>query len=197
MGGIKVPKEALYSAQIQRAVENFPISGMKESFALINAYFLLKKAGAITNNKLGILDSERANTIAQSADEIIGGKHHEHFVIDIFQAGAGTSFNMNTNEVLANLSVEKLGRQREDKYVHPNDHVNMGQSTNDTFPTAMRIAARTGLRKLYPVIDELIASFRKKGKEFDSIIKSGRTHLQDAAPIRLGQEFAAYAATAL
>ncbi|KPK89834.1 aspartate ammonia-lyase [bacterium SM23_31] len=193
MGEVRIPKDALYGAQTRRAVENFPISGIKVSPPFINAYVLLKKAAAIANNKLGILDPERSSAINEAADEILGGKYHEHFVVDVFQAGAGTSFNMNVNEVLANLAVERLGRRRGDRYVHPNDHVNMGQSTNDTFPTAMRIAARLELRKLYPVLNELIASFRKKGREFDSIIKSGRTHLQDAVPVRLGQEFTAYA----
>jgi aspartate ammonia-lyase len=195
MGEIKVPREALYGAQVQRAVENFPISGIKESPTLIKAFVLLKKAAAITNKSLGLLDSEKADAIAGAADEILNGKYHEHFVVDVFQAGAGTSFNMNTNEVLANLACERLGKKRGDHYIHPNDHVNMGQSTNDTFPTSMRIAARMDLQKLYPVLDDLSASLAKKGNEFDGILKSGRTHLQDAVPVRLGQEFNAYAAT--
>ena len=195
MGEIKVPGEALYGAQVQRAVENFPISGIKESPTLIRALTVLKKAAAITNKSLGLLDNEKADAIAGAADEILNGNHHEHFVVDVFQAGAGTSFNMNTNEVLANLACERLGKKRGDRYVHPNDHVNMGQSTNDTFPTSMRIAARMDLQELYPVLDGLSASLAKKGKEFDGILKSGRTHLQDAVPVRLGQEFNAYAAT--
>ena len=192
MGEVHVPSDALYAAQTQRAVENFPISGIKESSTLINAYVLLKKAAAITNKSLGFLEEDKSEAIVKAADEILSGKHHDHFVVDVFQAGAGTSFNMNTNEVLANLALLKLGREKGDGYVHANDHVNMGQSTNDTFPTSMRIAARTDLQKLYPVLDKLTDSFRKKGKEFDHILKSGRTHLQDAVPIRLGQEFMAY-----
>ncbi|MFC1728997.1 aspartate ammonia-lyase [candidate division KSB1 bacterium] len=194
MGEIQVPEDACYGAQTQRAVENFPISGIKESPAFITAYVLLKKAAAITNNKLGQLDDIKCRAIVGAADEILAGNYFEQFVVDVFQAGAGTSFNMNTNEVIANLAVEKLGRARGDRYVHPNDHVNMAQSTNDSFPTAMRIAARMELDKLLPVLDDLAGAFRKKGREFDGIIKSGRTHLQDAVPVRLGQEFSAYAA---
>lgn len=192
MGEMQVPSDALYGAQTQRAVENFPISGIKESPVFIKAYVLLKKAAAIANKTLGELDADKADAIVQAADEILSGKHHDHFVVDVFQAGAGTSFNMNTNEVIANLALSKLGREPGDKYIHPNDHVNMGQSTNDTFPTAMRMAVRDSLQSLYPVLDRLTKSFRAKGKEFDSILKSGRTHLQDAVPVRLGQEFTAY-----
>ena len=195
MGEVKVPENALYGAQVQRAVENFPISGIKESTTLIKAFVLLKKSAALTNKSLGLLDADKADAIVAAADDILGGKYHDHFVVDVFQAGAGTSFNMNSNEVLANLACEKLGKERGDHYVHPNDHVNMGQSTNDTFPTSMRIAARMDLQELYPVLDDLSESFAKKGKEFDSILKSGRTHLQDAVPVRLGQEFTAYSIT--
>jgi len=195
MGEMRLPADAYYGAQTQRAVENFPISGITEPPAFIHAYVLLKKAAALANRELGLLDGERCRAIAGAADEILGGKYAEQFVVDVFQAGAGTSFNMNVNEVLANLAAEKLGRKRGDRYVHPNDHVNMGQSTNDTFPAAMRIAARHELLKLLPVMDDLAQSLKKKGREFDAVIKSGRTHLQDAVPVRLGQEFTAYGLT--
>lgn len=193
MGEMKVPADALYGAQTQRAVDNFPISGMKESPAFIRAYVLLKKAAATANNRLGLLDDDRFKGISAAADEILAGNYHDHFVVDVFQAGAGTSFNMNVNEVLASLASKKLQKDSSENIVHPNDHVNMAQSTNDTFPTAMRIAARVELQKLFPVIDLLAESFREKAAEFDGIVKSGRTHLQDAVPVRLGQEFAAYA----
>jgi len=194
MGEMRVPRDAYYAAQTQRAVENFPISGMRESPAFIRAFVILKKAASVANNRLGLLDDERCRAIVEAADEVLAGGYPDQFVVDVFQAGAGTSFNMNVNEVLAGLADEKLGKRRGEKYVHPNDHVNMAQSTNDAFPTAMRIAARSELAKLLPVVDELAASFRTKGREFDDIVKSGRTHLQDAVPVRLGQEFTAYAA---
>ncbi len=194
LGEIEVPADALYGAQTQRAVNNFPISGIKESRAFIRAYVLLKKVAAAANNRLGFLDNERFQGITSAADDVLSGGHSDQFVVDVFQAGAGTSFNMNVNEVLANLATKKLGKDISEKYVHANDHVNMAQSTNDTFPTAMRIAVRSELDKLLPVISGLSGSFRNKGMEFDNIIKSGRTHLQDAVPIRLGQEFTAYAA---
>ncbi len=195
MGEIRVPSDALYGAQTQRARENFPVSGIRESEALIKAYILLKRAAAMTNAKLGTLDKKISAAIKEAADEILTGKYIDQFVVDVFQAGAGTSFNMNCNEVLANLAAVKLGKKKTEHYVHPNDHVNMGQSTNDTFPAAMRISASIELDKLIPVLKELENSFRNKGKEFDGILKSGRTHLQDAVPVRLGQEFKAYAGT--
>ncbi|HEX5157334.1 MAG TPA: aspartate ammonia-lyase [Ktedonobacterales bacterium] len=196
LGDKAVPASALYGVQTQRAVENYPISGMHAHPAMIRATVLVKKATALSNRDTGRLDAHIANAIIQAADEILDGHWHEHFVVDVYQAGAGTSHNMNANEVLANRAIEILGGQRGDyKLVHPNDHVNMAQSTNDTFPTAMRVATMLMVRETLPVLEELAAAFEAKGREFDGIVKSGRTHLQDATPIRLGQEFAAYGLT--
>ncbi|WIG59540.1 MAG: Fumarate hydratase class II [Ktedonobacterales bacterium] len=193
LGDVAVPASALYGAQTQRAVNNFPISGMRAHPAMIQATVLVKKAAALANMETGRLDERIARAIAQAADEILAGQWHEHFVVDVYQAGAGTSHNMNANEVLANRAIELLGGQRGDSaMVHANDHVNMAQSTNDTFPTAMRVAALLMIRETLPAMERLAEAFEEKGREFDGIVKSGRTHLQDATPIRLGQEFAAY-----
>jgi aspartate ammonia-lyase len=196
LGDKAVPASALYGVQTQRAVENFPISGMHAHPALIRATVLIKKAAALANMDTGRLDSRVGNAIVQAADEILAGQWHDHFVVDVYQAGAGTSHNMNANEVLANRAAEILGGKRGDtKLVSPNDHVNMAQSTNDTFPTAMRIATLFMIRETLPAMEQLASAFEAKGKEFDHIVKSGRTHLQDATPIRLGQEFTAYGLT--
>jgi len=196
LGDVAVPASALYGVQTQRAVENFPISGMHAHPAMIRATVLVKKAAALANMETGRLDERITRAISQAADEILAGQWHEHFVVDVYQAGAGTSHNMNANEVLANRAIEILGGQRGDyKIVHPNDHVNMAQSTNDTFPTAMRVATLLMIRETLPAMGRLAAAFLAKGREFDHIVKSGRTHLQDATPIRLGQEFAAYGLT--
>ena len=195
MGTLRVPSDRLYGAQTQRAIENFPISGMYAHPAMIRATVLVKKAAALANMSTGRLDARKGKAIVAAADEILAGQWHDHFRVDVYQAGAGTSHNMNTNEVLANRAIDLLGGLRGDReLVDPNDDVNMAQSTNDVFPTAMRIATLTELTQtLLPALTSLQAAFADKGQEFDHIIKSGRTHLQDAVPIRLGQEFAAYA----
>jgi aspartate ammonia-lyase len=196
LGDVPVPAEALYGAQTARAIRNFPITGLLPHPTFVRATVLVKRAAAETNRDLEQLDPERANAIIAAADRVLAGEFTEQWRVDPIQAGAGTSHNMNTNEVLANIANETLGGKRgEYKPVHPNDHVNMAQSTNDVVPTAMRIASLLELRELYPSLDRLQKAFAQKGKEFDHIIKSGRTHLQDAVPIRLGQEFTAYART--
>lgn len=193
LGEKQVPANAYYGIQTQRALENFPITGLKPFPVLVEATVLIKKAAAETNRDLGRLKPEIAEKIIAAADEVLSGKLRDQFVVDPIQAGAGTSHNMNTNEVLANRAAEMLGEPLgEYRTVHPNDHVNMAQSTNDVFPTAMRLAICLQLRRLYPVLDAMMESLRAKAKEFDDIVKSGRTHLQDAVPIRLGQEFEAY-----
>ncbi len=196
LGDVQVPSAALYGAQTARAIRNFPITGLLPHPALVRATVLVKRAAAEVNRELGELDAERANAIIAAADRVLAGEYLDQWRVDPIQAGAGTSHNMNTNEVLANLANESLGGKRgEYKPVHPNDHVNMAQSTNDVFPTAMRIATLTELKGLYPALDCVQQAFAAKGKEFDRIIKSGRTHMQDAVPIRLGQEFTAYSIT--
>ncbi len=193
LGDRQIPKDAYYGVQTSRALENFPISGLKPKSAYVEATVHIKRAAAVVNKSLGLLDGKIADAIAQAADEVLGGKLREWFVVDVYQAGAGTSHNMNTNEVLANRAIEILGGQKGDyKLVSPNDHVNMAQSTNDVCPTAIRIAALIEVGTLMPVLKKLEESFLRKGKEFDGIVKSGRTHLMDATPVRLGQEFTAY-----
>ncbi|TCK74284.1 aspartate ammonia-lyase [Acidipila rosea] len=193
LGFVEVPAKAYYGAQTARAVENYPISGMRAHPQLIRAFGMVKRAAAEANKELGLIEDNRADAIIQAAQEVIDGKWNSEFVVDVFQAGAGVSFHMNTNEVLANRANEILGGALgEYAQVHPNDHVNYGQSTNDVFPTGMRVATLLNLETLYPVLDALAATFAAKAKEFDGIMKSGRTHMQDAVPIRLGQEFAAY-----
>ncbi|MGQ9632243.1 MAG: aspartate ammonia-lyase [bacterium] len=196
LGFKEVPADAYYGVQTFRAVENFPISGLRAHPALVWAYAAIKLAAARANMETGLLDPTVGEAIARASQEIIDGKLRDQFVVDVFQAGAGTSLNMNVNEVIANRACEILGAKKgEYTKVHPNDHVNMGQSTNDTFPTAMRLAALSLVKQLLPVLEKLQRAFEDKAREFDGIIKSGRTHLQDAAPIRLGQEFKAYALT--
>jgi fumarate hydratase class II len=193
LGDRHIPKDAYYGVQTNRAMENFPISGLKPKAAYVDATILIKRAAAVVNKELGLLDAKIADVIVKAADEILGGKLREWFVVDVYQAGAGTSHNMNCNEVLANRAIELLGGQKGDyKLVSPNDHVNMAQSTNDVCPTAIRIGAAIEARKLTFVLEDLENAFLKKGKEFDNIVKSGRTHLMDAVPVRLGQEFTAY-----
>ncbi len=183
-----------YGIQTARAVENYPISGMRAHPTLIRAFGMVKEAAAEANRELGLVDEKIANAIIRAAQEVEQGKWDKEFVVDVFQAGAGVSFHMNTNEVIANRAIEILGGTLGDySKAHPNDHVNYGQSTNDVFPTGMRLATLLELEKLYPVLDSLVDALEKKGKEFHAILKSGRTHMQDAVPMRLGQEFAAYA----
>ena len=194
IGDRELPADVYYGIQTARAIENFPISGLKPYPSLVTATVQIKKAAARVNSSLGILEPPKATAIETAADEVLAGKLRDQFVVDPFQAGAGTSHNMNANEVLANRATELLGGEKGDySVVHPNDHVNMGQSTNDVFPTAMRLAALELVGELTHTLELLGFSLRKKANEFDHIVKSGRTHLQDAVPIRLGQEFVAYA----
>lgn len=193
LGDKQIPASALYGVQTARGAENFPITGLRLHPALIRAMALVKKAAALANAETGHLDPELAQAIAQAADEVMAGQWHEHFIVDPIQGGAGTSINMNTNEVLANRALELLGDARGNyKRLSPNSHVNMAQSTNDSFPTAMHIAVLDELKKLMATMRDLEATFDRKAQEFDPLIKMGRTHLQDAVPVRLGQEFAAY-----
>ena len=194
LGRVRVPAAAYYGIQTVRAARNFPISGLRAHPEMIRATALIKKAAALANSGLGRLDGKRAAAIIRACDEIIARKLADQFTVDVFQMGAGTSFHMNINEVIANRAEEILGgRKGEYRLVHPNDHVNMGQSTNDVYPTAMRLAAAVLLRgHLLPRLRDLEAAFSKKAVEFDPIVKPGRTHLQDAVPVRLGGEFRAY-----
>ena len=195
LGFKDVPADAYYGIQTARAVENYPISGLRAHVSLIRAIAMIKEAAAEANLDLRLIEEKTADAIIAAAREIQQGKWHEHFVVDVFQAGAGVSFHMNTNEVIANRASELLGgRLGEYQHAHPNDHVNYGQSTNDVFPTAMRLAALLELERLYAVLDTLAVELNNKGDEFHSILKSGRTHMMDAVPMRLGQEFTAYAA---
>ncbi len=194
LGEKQVPADVYYGIQTQRAVENYPISGYRAHPRLIQAMGLIKKAAALANRELGLLDETRGSAIVKAAEEVIAGKLNDQFVVDVYQAGAGVSFHMNTNEVIANRAIEILGGKRgEYSLCHPNDHVNFGQSTNDVIPTAMRLAAILLFDDLVPEMESLRQAFAAKGEEFDKILKSGRTHMQDAVPVRLGQEFAAYA----
>ena len=193
LGEVLVPASALYGAQTQRAIENFPISGLKPRPAFIWSMGMIKKAAAEVNRDLGLLDTEKANAIIRAAQEVIVGQWNEQFVVDPFQAGAGTSHHMNINEVIANRATQLLGGNLGEYRVHPNDHVNMAQSTNDTIPTAIRLGCLWRLDELLSTLNDLTAALQTKAGEFDGIVKSGRTHLQDAVPIRLGQEFGAYA----
>ena len=195
MGEMQVPEDALYGASTQRAVLNFPISKLRFSDQFISALGAIKFAAAKANEKLSLLPKDKADAITSAAREVIDGKLNKHFVLDIFQTGSGTSTNMNANEVIANRAVEIVGGKRGDKnLVHPNDHVNMCQSSNDVIPTAIHIAADQALEKiLFPALILLHSTLVRKSAEFSKVIKSGRTHLQDATPITLGQEFSGYA----
>jgi len=194
LGEKQVPDDALYGVQTLRATENFPISGIRPLEAFVVAQVWIKKAAALTHRTTGRMDAKLADAIVKAADEVLAGQHRDHFVVDPYQAGAGTSHNMNVNEVLANRANELLGGKRgEYKPVHPNDHVNMAQSTNDTIPTNIRLASLWRLDALVKAFGGLRDALAAKGREFDDVVKAGRTHLQDAMPIRLGQEFTAYA----
>jgi fumarate hydratase class II len=191
LGEMKVPADALYGAQTQRAVENFPISGQRFGRRFIQALGLIKRSAAETNAELGNLDRAVADAIVRAADEVAEGKWDDQFVLDIYQTGSGTSTNMNTNEVVAHRATELL---EGDGSVHPNDHVNFGQSSNDVIPTAIHVSARVALEEeLVPALAHMHAALVAKARAFDGIVKSGRTHLMDATPVRLGQEFAGYA----
>ncbi|UCG70867.1 MAG: aspartate ammonia-lyase [Thermoplasmata archaeon] len=198
LGGMELPDDVYYGIQTVRAIMNFPVSGIMERKEFVEAYVLIKKAAAVTNMELKMLDKARGNAIVQAADEVLDGEFRNQFIVDVFQAGAGTSFNMNVNEVLANRALEILGKEKGDyEFLSPNDHVNMAQSTNDTFPTASHIACVTASGPLINAIDDLAKAFQKKGEEFMEVPKSGRTHLMDATPLTLGHEFNAYSSSLL
>ncbi len=194
MGEMEVPEDALWGASTQRAVLNFPISGLRFPRRFIQALGLIKRAAAESNKELGLLDPKIADAIAQAAQEVADGRWDDHFPVDIFQTGSGTSTNMNANEVIANRAIEILGGERGSRLVHPNDHVNLGQSSNDVIPTAIHLSALLAIKEeLAPALAGLERALRAKAEEFWPIIKTGRTHLMDATPIRLGQEFLGYA----
>jgi aspartate ammonia-lyase len=196
LGEKAVPAGALYGIQTLRAAENFPVSGLRSLPAFVDAVIWIKRSAALVHKQTGRLEARLADAIVRAADEVLGGQHRDHFIVDVYQAGAGTSHNMNCNEVLANRANEILGAARGSyQPVHPNDHVNMAQSTNDVIPTAMRLATLATLPGTLRSLERLSQSLLAKGKQFDTIVKSGRTHLQDATPIRLGQEFTAYGRT--
>ncbi|MFB6287124.1 MAG: class II fumarate hydratase [Candidatus Bipolaricaulia bacterium] len=195
LGEVQVPRDAYWGAQTQRAVENFPVSDIKLQSAFVRAQAIIKRACAQANMDLDNLDASIGQAIVQAAEEVMDGQWHDQFVVDVYQAGAGTSQNMNANEVIANRAIEILGGEKgEYSTVHPNDHVNRGQSTNDTMPTAIHISALEEIsHRLIPALENLRDALQAKADEFDEVVKSGRTHLQDAVPMRLGQEFGAYA----
>jgi aspartate ammonia-lyase len=196
LGEKPVPDSALYGIQTLRAAENFPISGLRPLPAFVDAVVWIKRSAALTHRETGRLEAPLADAIVRAADEVLAGEHRDQFIVDVYQAGAGTSHNMNVNEVLANRANELLGKARGSYApVHPNDHVNMAQSTNDVIPTAMRLATLATLPAFLAALDRLADALLAKGRAFDGVIKSGRTHLQDATPIRLGQEFTAYGHT--
>lgn len=194
LGTKKVPKEAYYGIQTVRAMENFPVSGYKAPAGFVKSYIYVKQAVALANMKVGWLDEQIGCAIVKACDEVLDGKFSDQFVVDVFQAGAGTSFNMNVNEVLANRALEIIGREKGDyKSISPNDHVNMAQSSNDTFPTALHVSVLLALGQLLPELERLRKAFSRLSEKYAHAIKSGRTHLQDALPVTLGQEFGAYA----
>ncbi|SFR50587.1 class II fumarate hydratase [Halorubrum sodomense] len=193
LGEMRVPADAYWGAQTQRAVENFPVSGIPMSRRFVRALGVVKKAAAQANRDLDLVDDDTAEAIVAAADEVIAGEHDDQFPVDVFQTGSGTSSNMNANEVIANRAAEIAGAEIGDRVVHPNDHVNYGQSSNDVIPTAMHVAALEAVEKdLVPALETLHAELEAKEAEFDGVVKTGRTHLQDATPIRLGQEFGGY-----
>lgn len=193
LGERQIPKDAYFGIQTLRATENFPVSGIKAPLTFIKAYVLIKKAAAAANKQLYCLDEKKADAIIAACDEVLTGKLLDQFVVDVFQAGAGTSFNMNINEVLANRALEILEKEKgEYQIISPNDHVNMGQSTNDTFPTAIHLSVLMALQPLFASLVDLANAFKVLGEKYTHVIKSGRTHLQDAVPVTIGQEFTAY-----
>jgi len=193
LGEMQVPADAYWGAQTQRAVENFPISGIRFSRRFVRALGVVKKAAAQANRDLDLLDDDTADVIVEAADEVIAGEHDDQFPVDVFQTGSGTSSNMNANEVIANRAAELKGADVGERVVHPNDHVNYGQSSNDVIPTAMHVASLEAVEKdVIPALDTLREHLDRKADEFDDVVKTGRTHLQDATPIRLGQEFDGY-----
>jgi fumarate hydratase class II len=194
LGEVQVPADALYGAQTQRAVENFPISGIRFPRVFIRALGLIKGAAAEVNQELGLLDAQKAQAIRQAAEEVAEGRWDAHFPIDIFQTGSGTSTNMNANEVIANRATQLLGGEIGSKLVHPNDHVNMGQSSNDVIPTAIHVSAYLEVQEvLLPALRHLHEVLLRRAAELDDVVKTGRTHLMDAMPVRLGQEIGGWA----
>ena len=194
LGRMQIPENALYGAQTARAIDNFPVSGIPLSAPLIRALGLIKKHAAQTNRSLGLLDEETAEAISRAATEVIEGHLNDQFPVDVFQTGSGTSSNMNANEVIANRAAQLLGQPIGSKAVHPNDQVNLGQSSNDVFPSAIHIACAEQLhQQLLPALEQLLQQLAEKSEEFKEILKIGRTHLQDATPVRLGQVFSGYA----
>ncbi|MBU6391924.1 MAG: aspartate ammonia-lyase [Planctomycetes bacterium] len=198
LGEVKIPSEAYYGVQTARAIENFPISGQISQPVFTISVVQIKKAAAMVNVELGCLDSKIGDMIIRACDRVLNGEFQDQFLVDVYQAGAGTSHHMNINEVIANIAIEMMGGEKGNySIVHPNDHVNYGQSTNDVYPTAMRIAVLRVSKKLVENLYTLTETFNQKAKSFDSVVKSARTHLQDAVPIRVGQEFSGYAASLL
>lgn len=194
LGDVHVPSDALYGAQTQRAVDNFPISELRFPRRFIQALGIIKQAAAKANRDLGLLDGDKADVIMKATNQVISGELDDQFVLDIFQTGSGTSSNMNTNEVVSNAATEMLGGERGSKLVHPNDHVNMSQSSNDVIPTAMHVSACIAItNELIPALSRFQNALEAKADGFDDVLKSGRTHLMDATPVRLGQEFGGYA----
>lgn len=194
LGEVKIPAQAYYGAFTSRAIKQYHVTGLLPHLNLIMAFVMIKRSAAIANMRTKAIDSKRGNAIVKACDKIIAGSHINEFLIEPINSGAGTAFNMNTNEVIANLALEILGRRKGDeKTLHPNDHVNMSQSSNDTFPTAMHVAILFNTKQVIPVLDDLIKTITKKAKEFAGFQKIGRTHLMDALPVTLGGEFAAYA----
>ncbi len=195
LGEVQVPAGAYYGAQTQRAKDNFPISGQVFPRRFLQALGVVKQSAAVANNRLGLLDDEKTSAIVQSAQKVVDGELDADFPLDIYQTGSGTSTNMNANEVIANHASELLGGERGSKLVHPNDDVNMSQSSNDVIPTVLHVAARVAIEnELLPALEKFESALIKKSQEFDDVVKSGRTHLMDATPVRLGQEFGGYAA---
>jgi len=196
LGEVEVPGDVLWGAQTARALGNFTVTGLRAHPRFVEAYVTVKKAAALANREVGALDARRARAIVAACDEVLAGEHRDQFVVDVINAGAGTSFNMNVNEVLANRALQLLGKRPGDaRSMSPNDHVNMAQSTNDTFPTAMHLAVLMLHPELDAALAGLEAALADKGREWEGVVKSGRTHLQDAVPVTLGMEFAAYAAS--
>ena len=194
LGEMKIPEDALYGAQTARAIKNFPISGIPLPRPMLRALGLIKLYAAQTNQNLGLLPADIADVIGLAAEEVVNGKLDDQFPVDIFQTGSGTSSNMNTNEVIANRATQILGQPLGSKTIHPNDHVNLGQSSNDVFPSAIHIACVEQLHsELLPTLEQLLQQFAEKSAEFKDILKIGRTHLQDATPIKFGQVFSGYA----
>jgi fumarate hydratase, class II len=195
MGEVEVPRDALFGAQTRRALDNFPISDLRKPRRFVEALGAIKLESAVVNNELGLLDDESKNAIVEAAEEVVEGRLDHAFVLDVFQTGSGTSTNMNANEVISNRAIQILGGELGSKSpVHPNDHVNMGQSSNDVIPTAIHLAAIISIKQdLFPALEKLQKALQEKAGQFDGVVKTGRTHLQDATPIRLGQEFLGYA----